>query len=384
MRKAALMSLIFFMISIVPAMGQSRNVLFPRFVTGAGWSSEFFFANQGMAHLSIKVDSFDKDGIAIQVDSNLGAGSSFSFMLNGGATQAINLTPGSEVVEGYVIATYPSSTSPVRGSLVYRFEQNGTVSVEVGVPQQEFGQHYSFPVEINSDKGISTAVGFTKPSYVSLYDESLVVNLLNSDGTLHTTKLVLMRAGQHMARYVTDDWLFPGLDNFTGSISVSSPFGMGVLVLREDKQAFGAVPADAGPIQFPFANPGALVQEVESNDSSTTAQLLSGSAVLDGSISQSGDLDTYKFAGKAGDIVTLICDTTQKNSGLDPMLFLFDANFTAISANDQNGLAPKLKNAGDAFIQSVLPQNGTYYIMVVDYHGGTGSYVLHANLSRPR
>jgi hypothetical protein len=380
MRKAALMILLFLMIEVVPASAQTRNVLFPRFVTGAGWTSQFFFTNQGLASQSIKVDFFDKDGNTVLVDSALGIASSYSFTLNGGATQAINLNPGSETVEGYAIATYPSSTSPVRGTLIYRCEQNGTVLVEVGMPQQEFGQHYSFPVEVSSAQGISTAVGFTKPKYVSSYDESLVVNLLNSDGTPHATRLVTMRAGQHIGRYITEDWLFPGLDNFIGSISVSSPFGMGVIVLRQDNEAFGAVSVDGGPIQFPFAFPGAVVQEVEPNDDKNTAQSLSSSVVVEGSSSQSGDLDTYKFSGKAGDIVTLICDTTQKNSNLDPMLFLFDANFTSISANDQNGLSPKLKNAGDSFIQCVLPQDGTYYIVVTDYHGGTGAYVLHVNL----
>jgi hypothetical protein len=383
MRKAALMGFLFLMIYVAPALGQSRKVLFPRFYTGTGWTSEFFFTNQGLTDLSINVDFFEKEGTALSVDSNLGAGSSFTFSLNGGATQAIHLNPSSSVMEGYVIATYPSSTSAARGSMVYRFEQNGTVLVEAGVPQQEFGQHYSFPVAINSANGINTAVGFTKPAYMSSYDESLVVSLFNPDGTLRKTKLVPMKAGQHLAHYVNDGWLFPGEDNFTGSISVSSPFGIGVLVLRQDKEAFGAVPSDGGPIQSWFAFSGAAVQEAEPNDSTTAAQSLSGSAVVDGSISQSGDLDTYKFSGKAGDVVTIIGDTTQKNSSLDPMLFLFNVNLTAISANDQNGLSPRQKNSSDSFIQCVLPQDGTYYIMVVDYHGGTGGYNLHVNLRHP-
>jgi hypothetical protein len=383
MKKAALMSFLFLMIYAGPVVGQSRKALFPRFYAGSGWTSEFFFTNQGLVDLSVKVDFYEKAGTAISVDSNLGVGSSFTFSLNGGATQAINLNQSDDVVEGYAIVTYPSSTSAARGSMVYRFEQNGTVLVEVGVPQQEFGQHYSFPVEIDSSKGINTAVGFTKPAYMSSYDESLVVNLLNSDGTLRATQRVLMKAGQHIAHYVNDDWLFPGLDHFTGSISVSSPFGIGVIVLRQDKEAFGAVPSDGGPIQFPFAFTGSSVQEVEPNDSTAAAQLLSGDAVAEGAISQSGDMDNYKFSGKAGDIVTIICDTTQKNSSLDPMLFLFDANVTAISANDQNGLSPKLKNSGDSFIQCVLPRDGIYYIMASDYHGGAGEYVLHVNLRHP-
>jgi hypothetical protein len=383
MRKVAIVSLLFLSIYIIPALGQERKVLFPRFVSSTNWTSEFFFTNQGLANLSIKIDFFDKNGAAASVvDSNLGAGSSFTFVLNSGGAQVISLSPSATMVEGYAIATYPGSASPVRGSEIFRHEENAIVFAEVGGSQQEFGQHYSFPVENNSGKGIRTAVGFTKPAYVSPNkDESLVVNLLNSNGTLRATKLVPMKAGQHMAGYVHEDWLFPGLpDPFVGSISVSSPFGAGVLVLRQDREAFGAVSTDGGAMISPFAVASPIVQEVEPNDDKTTAQSLLVSTAVEGSSSQAGDLDTYKFTGKSGDIVTIICDTTQKNSNLDPMIFLFDANYAAISANDRNGLAPSLINSGDSFIQCVLPQDGTYYITVLDYHGGTGDYVLHVNL----
>jgi hypothetical protein len=383
MRRFTLMSLLFLIAYIVPASAQSRNVLFPRFVTGGGWTSEFFFTNQGLASVSIEVKFYDASGAAATVDSNLGTASNYTFSLAGGATQAIQLNPGATALEGYVVATYPSSTAPIRGSEVFRCEQNGVVLVEVGVPQQEFGQHFSFPVEVNSEKHINTAVGITKPAYVNSYDEYLVATLIKPDGKIQAIRQVPMHAGQHIGRYITEDWLFPWLDreNFTGSISISSPFGVGVVVLRQDREAFGGVSADSGPILSPFALTGPVVQEVATNnDDKANAQSLSGSSVIEGSISPSGDLDTYKFAAQKGDIITIIGDTTQKNSNLDPMIVLFDANLTAISANDQNGLTTKSKNSGDSFIQCVIPKDGTYYIMIVDYHGGAGDYVLHINL----
>jgi hypothetical protein len=380
MKKTAMVVVLFSMIYTVPAFSQ-RNVLFPRFVTGQGWTSNFFFTNQGFSSVSIAVSFFDTNGSPISVDSNLGAGASYSFSLNGGGTQAIQLNTTNSVVEGYMIVAYPDAKSAVRGTEVFRYEENGAVLAEVGVSQQEFGQHYSFPVEINSSRKTNTGLALTKPASFSPNEEAIVVNLLNADGTIHSTRLVTMKSGRHIGAYLNQEPYFSGLDNFTGSVSVSSPFGIGVLALREDTKAFGAISVDRGPVLSPFAFPGKVVQEVEPNDDFSHAQLLSGSAVVDGSGAPLGDVDTYKFSGKNGDVVTIICDTTQKNSDMDPILFLFDANYNPVAANDQNGLAPKLANSGDAFIQSALPKDGTYYIVVLDYYGSSGGYSLHVNLS---
>jgi hypothetical protein len=379
MKKMAMVTVLFFMIFTVQAFSQ-RSVLFPRFVTGQGWTSDFFFINQGISSVSIVVNFYDKNGSSVSVDSNLGAGANYSFSLNGGGTQAIQLNTTSRVVEGYMIATYPDSQSAVRGTEVFRYEENGTVLGDVGVSQQEFGQHYSFPVEISSSRKTNTGLALTKPALFSPNEERIVVNLLEADGKIHATQLVTMKPGQHIGAYLNQEPYFPGLGDFTGSVSISSPFGIGVLALREDTKAFGAISVDRGPVLFPFAFPGNVIQEVEPNDDSAHAQVLSGSAVVEGSGALLGDVDIYRFSGKSGDIVSIICDTTQKNSRMDPVLFLFDASFNPASANDQNGLAPKLTNAGDAFIQCALPKDGIYYIVVLDYYGSSGGYTLHVNL----
>jgi hypothetical protein len=58
------------------------------------------------------------------------------------------------------------------------------------------------------------------------------------------------------------------------------------LVFRLDKEVFGSVALEGGPIQFPFAFPCAATAEVESNDSTTTAQPLAGFSAVEGSIPQ--------------------------------------------------------------------------------------------------
>jgi hypothetical protein len=374
MKKAVMGIFVFFMIFTIPAFSQ-RNVLFPHFATGGGWSSDFFFTNQGLSSVPVAISFYDEGGNPVSVNSNLGAGDHLSFTLNGGTSQALQLAATGSLVTGYALTAYPDAQSAIRGTVVYKSEQAKTV---VGVSQQEFGQHYSFPVEVNTANGVNTGIALAKPAAFSGNRESVVVNLLEADGTIYGTRLISMGTGEHKARFLNEADFFPGLDNFIGSVSISSPFGVGVVALREDKQAYGAVSTDRGPVLFPFMSSGAAIPEVEPNDDKSTAQLLSGPAVVNGSALPS-DVDMYKFAGKSGDVVSIICDTTQKNSDMDPVLFLVDADFNPVSANDSNGLAPRQINSKDAFIQSALPKDGTYYIVVLDSYGSSGAYTLHVN-----
>jgi len=361
-----------------------RYAIFPRFASGAGWSSEFHFTNQGISNVSgITVDFYDQNGAKLLVESNLGGGTSYAFSLGAGATETIRVTPGVTLVQGYVMVTYPSFRSPVRGSEIFRYEQNGTVEAEVGVPQQEQGDHFSFPVEMDSSRGIRTAVAFTNPSGFNSTTETLIVNLIKPDGSVQATATVPMQSGQHLAGYLDQDWLFPGLDNFTGSIGVSSPLGVGVLALRQDKQAFGAISTDGGPILGPFALTGQAIQEEEPNGTDLSAQPIFGSTIVTGTIGETLDADIFYFVGRKDHIVSITCDTQGTDSYLDSVLAVFDGNLNQLAYNDQNGLAPGSYPQDDSFIQLVLPADGIYYVMLLDFYDDGGpeyTYTLHLNL----
>jgi hypothetical protein len=384
MRKASGIILLIFVAFAVPAFGQ-RYTVFPQFASGGGWSSKLFFSNQGISTVSgIDISFYDTNGASLSVESNLGIDSSFSFDLTAGQTQAIDVTPNSTLVEGYVVVTYPSGGSPVRATLVYRYEQGGTVQVEAGVPQQEKGDHFSFPVEIDSSKHIYPAIALISPEVFNPSAQTLVLNLIKPDGNIQATATVPMQPGEHIAGYLDESWLFPGLDNFTGSLSVSSPLGVGVLALRQDKDAFGAIATDGGPILGPFAlSSSTILVEQEPNDNSSQALLFSGNKIISGTIGTTGDLDAFKFYGHGGDIISVLCNTMGTNSYLDSVLEIYDGNLNLIAQNDQNGLAPQLWPISDSFIQMVLPSDDTYYIVVTDYYGDGGSgytYRLHVKL----
>jgi hypothetical protein len=369
----------------MPAFAQ-RYAIFPEIVSGNGWSCELYFTNQDIYGVEgIEVGFFDEDGSPVSLETNLGTFASHTFDLAAGATQVIRIVSSGDYVEGYAVVYYPSNGSPVRATEVYRFESEGTVSVEVGVPQQEYGSNFSFPVEVNSGGQVLTAVVLANPQvYQISTEQTIILSLINADGSLQATAKMPLEAGEHFAGYLQEAELFPGLDNFTGSISISSPWGVGVLALRQDKQAFGAISTDGGPVMGPFALGGTSISEQEPNDDDTNAQLIVGSAKIEGTIGSADDLDSFKFTGQAGDVITVICDAQLDGSYLDSILEIYDGNLELIGQNDQNGLAPELYPVNDSFIQMELPANGTYYIVVRDYYGDAGGpdfyYTLHVNL----
>jgi hypothetical protein len=376
------------------AFAQQRSTLFPEFfsgpISGGVWICEMFFTNQDIYSApGINIAFYNFDGNPVYVDSNLGNAVSYTFDLDAGATQIIQVNPEAAYVEGYTVMTYPSSGSPVRATVVYRLEDGqGSVLGEFGVPQQEFGSHYSFPVEMNNDpsRRIYTAVAVANPAIFSSSPQTMIFRLIGTDGEIDATATKEMQPGEHFADYLDQASLFQpyfsglGSYNYVGSLSVSSPFGVGVMAIRQDKNAFGAISTDGGPVLGPFALSSASVGEVEVNDSLGQAQSIAGSAVITGTIGAPGDVDYFKFTGQQGDILSVVCDAQLDGSWLDSVLEISDSSDTLIAANDQNGLSPEGYPLNDSFIQVVLPANGTYYIMLTDYFGDGGSeytYTLH-------
>jgi hypothetical protein len=159
--------------------------------------------------------------------------------------------------------------------------------------------------------------------------------------------------------------------------------GAAVLAFRQDKQAFGSISTDGGPILGPFALEGSVIAEREPNDTDLDAQALAGSTMVTGTIGAAGDIDVFYFAGRKGDIISVICDTQETGSYLDSILAVYDSDLNQIGYNDQNGLAPGLYPQDDSFIQMVLPADGVYYIGVFDFYDDGGSnftYTLHVKL----
>ena len=386
MQRIAGMIVLFFGLFAAPTFAQ-RFVVFPQFASGQGWTSDLYFTNQGLSDVfDITIRFYDNSGEAQAVPTSLGTGSSFLIDLAAGATQTIQLTSSVSFLEGYIVVEYPSAVNPIRATEVYRYEQGGVVQVEVGVPQQEFANHFSFPVEINSSEGIRTAIALVNPAEYnpgSPVSQTVILNLIGTNGTIQSTVKVPLPSGQHLADYLDETGFFEDLDNFVGSLSISSPLGIGVLALRQDNQAFGAIATDYGPILAPFALSSVVTPLPEPNDTPAQAPSIVNSIVLSGYMSSSSDVDSVSYMGSSGEVISIICRTTGIGSHMDPVLQVYDSALNLIAENDDNGLSPALRPSSESFIEMELPADDTYYFVVYDYYGNYGpdiNYILHVKL----
>jgi hypothetical protein len=326
----------------------------------------------------VRVSFFDDNGMPLTVSANIGANSAFTLTLAAGETKSIQTVSTGTAVTGYVVVRFPSSAS-ITGSEIFRYGDANATITQVGVPLQSPFQHYSFPVEIKTSSSVDTGVALTNPvlGTSQVGQQDTVINLIRSDGTLRQRTIVRLAAGQHVARFLGQ--LFPGVDNFAGTLSISAPNLIGVLGLRLNGSVYAGVSINYGPVLGPFTQNAAPASESEPNNYRAQADVLAGSGIISGTVSSSGDLDYFSFSGKRDDVVSFLLDTQSITSYLDSVIRLEKVDGTVVAENDQNGLLEQ----NDSFLQAVLPEDGTYYVRIVDYWGNGGftyTYRLHVNL----
>jgi hypothetical protein len=129
-------------------------------------------------------------------------------------------------------------------------------------------------------------------------------------------------------------------------------------------------------------------QEQEPNHPATAAQKISLPVVVNGRIDRPGDLDVFRFEGRAGQVVVAEVWARRLGSPLDSFLKLTDAEGKVLAFNDDQedrgqGL---LTHHADSRIQATLPRGGTCYLYLGDVqrHGSPAhAYRLRVSLPRP-
>lgn len=119
-----------------------------------------------------------------------------------------------------------------------------------------------------------------------------------------------------------------------------------------------------------------LATEVEPNDDSASANVLTAGDPMDAAIDPAGDVDFFAFTVAAGDIVAF--ETHAGDAG-DTKLYLFDVDgVTQLAYNDDGG-------AGFySLISYTFTAAGTFFVEVTGYSSSTqGTYVLTATLEDP-
>lgn len=171
--------------------------------------------------------------------------------------------------------------------------------------------------------------------------------------------------------------------------------------LPADKYSLNLTGVEPGLYPFTLANKGQQSNRVAfmvdtipecfkktPSNSPTNAQYLTLPIIVNGHIDNPGDVDVFRFDGRAGDRIVAEIHARRLDSPLDSALKLTDATGKQIAFNDDyedKGSGLNTHHA-DSYITATLPTTGTYYLYLWDTQqkgGWAYSYRLRVSAPRP-
>ena len=133
--------------------------------------------------------------------------------------------------------------------------------------------------------------------------------------------------------------------------------------------------------------------EIEPNDGIPDAQQLELPRIVNGRIGRPGDVDVFRFEGRAGDEVVAEVQARRLRSPLDSLLRLTDAEGKVLEWNDDDMHKDGhlhtdmgfLTHHADSYLSAKLPADGSYFVHVADSRGhGDGAHAYRLRISPPR
>lgn len=129
------------------------------------------------------------------------------------------------------------------------------------------------------------------------------------------------------------------------------------------------------------------IEENEDNNTTAAAQKIDLPRIINGRISQPGDIDVFGFEGKSGQQIVIEVLGRRLNSPLDSLIRLKDAHGKTLAWNDdcedkESGL---MTHYADSYLTFTLPEDGAYQVCLTDSqsHGGP-DYGYRLRISPPR
>ncbi len=120
--------------------------------------------------------------------------------------------------------------------------------------------------------------------------------------------------------------------------------------------------------------------EAEPNNDGATGTPFVAPMALGGIISQPGDVDCFKFAGKQGQVFEIRVLARGIRSPLDPVLNVYRIGGAGVGGNDDSG-------GPDAYLRVTLPEDDEYVVAVNDHLGKGGptfAYRIELSPVQPR
>jgi hypothetical protein len=127
--------------------------------------------------------------------------------------------------------------------------------------------------------------------------------------------------------------------------------------------------------------------ETEPNDTTRDAQPVTLPLIANGRIERPGDVDTFRFDGRADEEVVAEVYARRLNSPLDSVLRLIDSTGAIVASNDDHedpemGL---ITHQADSYLRVRLPQDGAYWVSLADtQHQGGEAYGYRLRLGPPQ
>jgi hypothetical protein len=127
--------------------------------------------------------------------------------------------------------------------------------------------------------------------------------------------------------------------------------------------------------------------EAEPNDLRNRAERVTLPVTVNGRIGRPGDVDCFRFEGRAGEEVVAEITARRLESPLDSVLRLFDAAGQQLAVNDdtEDKAAGLNTHHADSYLRVTLPADGAYVLQLGDtQRKGGPEYAYRLRLSAPR
>jgi hypothetical protein len=133
--------------------------------------------------------------------------------------------------------------------------------------------------------------------------------------------------------------------------------------------------------------------ETEDNDTIAEAQRIRPPRMVDGHIGRPGDVDVFKFKGRAGEEIVAEVIARRLGSPLDSLLRLKDSTGTVLAWNDdcehKDGYLytdlGSFTHHADSYLRAPIPENGDYYVEVSDAQSkGGDAYTYRLRVGPPQ
>ena len=127
--------------------------------------------------------------------------------------------------------------------------------------------------------------------------------------------------------------------------------------------------------------------ETEPNNTAESAQQVTQPITVNGHINQPGDVDVFRFDGKAGERIAAEVYARRLDSPLDSLLIVTDAGGKQLAFNDDHEDKSSGLNThhADSYVSVTLPTTGSYFIHIRDIQQSGGEdYSYRLKISPPR